>query len=251
MTRPTFTNPANRIMIALDVDEFAQARAVAEDLRGLGVIFKIGNQLGTYEGWKAAVAFAHEFDALVFCDTKFKDIPETVGKSSRAITRLQPDFFNVMADTNLATLTSAVLASREAVDEYGLAKQPIVLGVTVLTSLSDDDSRSIYGADSAKKVQQFAALAAYAGLDGVVCSAQEATLLRAHPDTKDLLLVTPGIRPVWAATGDQSRITTPTQALANGADYIVIGRPVTQPPTEIGSPRNALLKIIEEISSIS
>jgi orotidine-5'-phosphate decarboxylase len=248
MTRPQFTNPASRIMVALDVDELSQARNIAKSLQGLGVIFKIGNQLGTFEGWKAAVAFAQEFDAMVFCDTKFKDIPETVGKSSRAITRHQPDFFNVMADTNLATLTAAVTASREARAEFSLPKQPIVLGVTVLTSLSDDDARTIYGENSATKVQQFAALAAQAGLDGVVCSAQEAKLLRANPATKDLLLVTPGIRPVWAASGDQSRITTPAQAIESGADYIVIGRPITQPPAEIGSPRDALLKIIEELS---
>jgi orotidine-5'-phosphate decarboxylase len=248
MTRPQFTNPASRIMVALDVDELSQARSIAKSLQGLGVIFKIGNQLGTLEGWKAAVAFAHEFDAMIFCDTKFKDIPETVGKSSRAITRHQPDFFNIMADTNLSTLTAAVTASRQARTEFGLSKQPVILGVTVLTSLNDADAQTIYGGDSATKVQQFATLAAQAGLDGVVCSAQEAASLRANPATKDLLLVTPGIRPSWAASGDQSRITTPAQAVASGADYIVIGRPITQPPTEIGSPRDAILKIIEELS---
>lgn len=235
-------------MVALDVDEFTQARSVVQNLQGLDVIFKIGNQLGTFEGWKAAVSFAHEFDAMIFCDTKFKDIPETIGKSSRAITRHQPDFFNVMADTNLATLVAAVTASHTARAEYSLPKQPIILGVTVLTSLSDDDAHTIYGENSATKVRQFARIAAAAGLDGVVCSAQEAALLRADPETKDLLLVTPGIRPAWSVNGDQSRITTPAQAIASGADYIVIGRPIIQPPSEIGSPRDALLKIIKEIS---
>ena len=248
MARPQFTNPAARIMVALDIDELSQARDIAQSLQGLGVGFKIGNQLGTFEGWKAAIAFAREFGGLVFCDTKFKDISETVGKSSRAITRHQPDFFNVMADTNLATLVAAVTASRVAYTEFNLAIQPIVLGVTVLTSLSDEDSLAIYGEDSATKVRQFATLAAQAGLDGVVCSAQEAKMLRADPETKDLLLMTPGIRPVWSVSGDQSRVTTPAQAIASGADYIVIGRPITQPPAEIGSPRDALLKIIEEIS---
>lgn len=248
MNRPQFNNPAARIMVALDVDELSQAREIAQSLQGLGVGFKIGNQLGTFEGWKAAIALAREFGGLVFCDTKFKDISETVGKSSRAITRHQPDFFNIMADTNLATLVAAAKASRNAYVEYNLSIQPIILGVTVLTSLSDDDSLAIYGKDSSAKVQQFAALAVQAGLDGVVCSAQEAEMLRANPETKDLLLVTPGIRPAWSTSGDQSRITTPAQAIASGADYIVIGRPITQPPAEIGTPRDALLKIIEEIS---
>jgi orotidine-5'-phosphate decarboxylase len=104
MSRPHFENPAERIIIPLDVDELSEARTIASSLQGLGVILKIGNQLGTYEGWRAAVEFAHAFNAQIFCDTKFKDIPQTVKKSARAITRHQPDFFTIMADTNLATL---------------------------------------------------------------------------------------------------------------------------------------------------
>ena len=248
MGRPDVKNPAARIMVALDVDELSEARRVARSIQGLGAVLKIGNQLGTFEGWKAAVEFAHEFDAQIFCDTKFKDIPETIKKSSRAITRHQPNFFTVMADTNLATLQAAVEGARSALQEYGLTKRPILLGVTILTSLSDEETHSIYGSDSAVKVQQFATLAATAGLDGVVCSAQETKLLRANAATKELLLVTPGIRPAWAVGGDQSRITTPIEAITNGADYLVIGRPITQPPPHIGTPRDALLRIIEEIS---
>ncbi|MDB5167631.1 MAG: pyrF [Candidatus Saccharibacteria bacterium] len=234
-------------MVAFDVDELSEAKIIAESIRDLGVTFKIGNQLGTYEGWKAAIEFAHEYGALIFCDTKFKDIPETVKKSSRAMTRLEPDFFNVMADTTLDTLKFAVDGVDSAVQDFAV-KKPILLGVTVLTSISNDESVSIYGADSASKVLQFATSAAQAGLDGVVCSAQEASALRDNPATTDLLLVTPGIRPAWAASGDQQRITTPKQAIENGADYLVIGRPITQPPSEIGTPRDAILKIIEEIS---
>jgi orotidine-5'-phosphate decarboxylase len=248
MSGKEFANPAERIMVALDVDELDQAREIATDIQGLGVTLKIGNQLGTYEGWQAAVNFAHEFDAQIFCDTKFKDIPETVKKSARAITRHQPEFFNIMADNNIAALQAAVEGMKAAQREYRLARVPILLGVTVLTSLSNEETMSIYGGDSGTKVQQFAETAARAGLDGVVCSAQEAAMLRANPITQDLLLVTPGIRPAWAASGDQSRITTPAQAIANGADYLVIGRPITQPPPEIGSSRDAVLKIIEEIS---
>lgn len=247
MSRVHFTNPAQRIMVALDVDELSQAREIANSIKDLGVSFKISNQLGTFEGWKAMIAFAHEFNALVFCDTKFKDIPETVKKSARAITRLQPDFFDVMADNNLGALKAAMEGTRSAEQDFD-ATHPIVLGVTVLTSITNDESISLYGADSAVKVTQFAENAAAAGLDGVVCSPQEAKMLRDNPKTADLILVTPGIRPAWAATGDQQRITTPKEALESGSDYLVIGRPITQPPAEIGSPRDAILKIIEEIS---
>jgi len=248
MGKIRFNNPAERIMVAIDVDELDEARVIAEDLRDLGITFKIGNQLGTYEGWKNAVQFAREYNAHIFCDTKFKDIPNTVEKSARAITRFQPDFFNVMADNNIAALQAAVIGAQNAATEYQLDKKPIVLGVTVLTSITDEESTELYGGRSSDKVMQFATSAAHAGLDGVVCSAQEATLLRANHETKDLILVTPGIRPEWAASNDQARIITPSQAVKNGSDYLVIGRPITQPPPEIGSPRDAVLKIIEELS---
>ena len=241
-------SPAARIMVAIDVDELDQAHVVAEDLKGLDITFKIGNQLGTFEGWKKAVEFARKFQVQIFCDTKFKDIPNTVEKSARAITRHQPNFFNIMLDNNIAALQAAVRGIESAILDYGLAIRPKLLGVTVLTSLSEEETQSIYGASVQAKVIEFSSTAAQAGLDGVVCSAQEAKLLRAHASTKNLLLVTPGIRPIWAAEGDQARITTPAQAIENGADYLVIGRPITAPPPSISSPRQAVLKIIKELS---
>jgi len=236
-------------MVALDVDTLNEARAIAEDLAGMGVTFKIGNQLGTAEGWAACVAFAHEYGARIFCDTKFKDIPVTVEKSARAITRHQPDFFNIMADTQPEAIRGAVAGLESAVRDFGVAR-PVILGVTVLTSYSADNTQSVYGASAADKVLQFATSATTGGLDGVVCSAEEAKLLRSDEATKELLLVTPGIRPEWAAAGDQSRVLTPRQAIQAGADYLVIGRPITQPPPEIGSPRNALDKILQEIGDL-
>lgn len=238
---------ASRIMVALDVDELSQAKELAEELKGLGITFKIGNQLGTYEGWKTAIDFVHSYDSQIFCDTKFKDIPTTVEKSSRAITRRQPEFFNIMVDNSLEALKAAVRGVDSAVEQFGLAQRPILLGVTVLTSISEQESEDIYGAASSTKVLQFAKNAAKAELDGIICSAQEAKLLRNDPDTKSLLLVTPGIRPVWADPNDQARIITPSQAVKDGSDYLVIGRPITQPPKEVGSPRQAVLRIIKEL----
>lgn len=239
---------AKRIMVALDVDELSEAVKIAEELKDLGVTFKIGNQLGTYEGWQKAVAFARQYGAYIFCDTKFKDIPATVERSARSITRHQPDMFNIMADNNLAALRGAVAGTESAMLDYDLQTRPIIIGVTVLTSISDDEAQSIYGASAADKVMQFAEMAAEAGLDGLVCSGQEVAALRANPKTSDLLLVVPGIRPTWAATGDQNRVMTPREAIDAGADYLVIGRPITQPPAEIGSPRRAVEKILEELA---
>lgn len=249
MSGKVFSDPAERIMVALDVDELSEAKKIVEELKGLNVTFKVGNQLGTYEGWQKVIDFIHSTDAKIFCDTKFKDIPITVEKSARAITRHQPDFFNIMADNSLAALEGAVKGVKSVIENQKINK-PILLGVTVLTSISDEESQSIYGATSSEKVVQFAQAAASAGLDGVVCSAQEAALLSTNPLTESLLLVTPGIRPVWATEGDQVRITTPTEAIKNGADYLVIGRPITQPPQEIGGPRQAVEAIINELKEL-
>lgn len=246
MSRPHFDNPAERIMVALDVDELNEAKAIVEDLNGLGVTFKVGNQLGTYEGWRRVVDYIHSTGAKIFCDTKFKDIPATVEKSARAMTRHQPDFFNVMADNTPEALEAAVAG----VASVAGGIRPILLGVTVLTSINKE-SISIYGDDAPTKVGQFAGYAALAGLDGVVCSAEEVDMLRSNPETADLILVTPGIRPGWAPSNDQKRIVTPADAVRNGSDYLVIGRPITQPPAEIGGPRQAVEKIIAELQEVA
>lgn len=238
---------AERLMVALDVDELSQAAVIAEDLKGLDVTFKIGNQLGTYEGWQRAIQFAKSYRARVFCDTKFKDIPATVERSCRAITRHQPDFFNVMADNNPAALEAAVRGTVSAMADFRLGQRPLLLGVTVLTSINNEEAVSLYGAPAADKVRQFATQAAQAGFDGLICSPQEAAGLRQQADTKHLLLVTPGVRPDWAASSDQRRTATPRMALQNGADYVVIGRPITRPPAKIGSPRQAALKVLKEM----
>jgi len=239
---------AERIIVALDYDTAEDAENIIRDLAGSGVTIKIGNQLGTYIGWKNAVQMARDADVKIFCDTKFKDIPETVKQSARSITRHQPDIFNIMADNNMAALQGAVDGVSAAIADYSLALKPLLIGVTVLTSINEQECVALYGADTRTKVMQFAINAAGAGLDGLVCSAQEAEMLRADENTKNLILITPGIRPAWAATDDQSRIMTPRDAIAAGADYLVIGRPITRPPDSVGSPRAAVEKILEEIS---
>lgn len=242
-------NLAEKIMVALDFDELDQAKNVVDEIGGYGVTFKVGNQLGTYEGWSKVIDFIHNSGAKIFCDTKFKDIPETVKKSSRAITRHSPDFFNIMADNSRSALGASIEGVDWAVEEFGLIR-PTILGVTVLTTIDEEACMSIYGGSTEEKVQQFSESAALAGLDGVVCSAREAGMLRLAHSTKELVLVTPGIRPKWAATDDQKRITTPADALTAGVDYLVIGRPITKPPKRIGTAKKAIELIIEEMETV-
>jgi orotidine-5'-phosphate decarboxylase len=123
----------------------------------------------------------------------------------------------------------------------------LLLVVTVLTSLSDTESERIFGAKPHDKVVQFAQDAKAAGADGVICSPQELELLSQIPDLKDILKVTPGVRPEWAEANDQKRILTPSQAMTLGATHLVIGRPISNPPRGIGSPIDAAKKILEEI----
>lgn len=238
---------ADKIMVAVDVDELAGAKLLVASIAESGAAIKIGNQLGTFEGWAKAVELARTNNVQIFCDTKFKDIPETVKKSARAITRHQPDFFTIMADNSPEALRAAVEGADSAVRDFSLAKRPRILGVTVLTSIDGPTCQSIYGGSPKDKVVQFAQTAAEANLDGIVCSAEEAALLRTYPELDNLLIVTPGIRPTWATAGDQSRITTPSDALQAGANYLVIGRPITRPPSTIGTPIQAIEAIAKEL----
>ncbi len=243
-------SPIERVMVALDFDELEEAVSLIEALRAYPVTFKVGNQLGTYEGWLRVIQTIHSTGAKIFCDTKFKDIPATVERSCRAITRHQPEFFNIMADNSPAALIGAVKGRDQAVKNYGLKKKPVLLGVTVLTSITDTESQELYGKVAKEKVLQFATMAAQNGLDGVVCSPQEAALLKENESTSSLLLVTPGIRPEWAVAGDQSRVLSPADAVRAGSDYLVIGRPITKPPESVGSPADALERILNELEEM-
>jgi orotidine-5'-phosphate decarboxylase len=145
--------------------------------------------------------------------------------------------FNVHASCGLDSIKAAA-------DNKGSS---LLLVVTVLTSISETESTQIFGAPPHEKVIQFARNAKEAGADGIICSAQELELLAQLPDLRDLLKVTPGIRPSWAEANDQKRILTPAQAMSLGATHLVIGRPITTPPRGIGTPVDAAKKILEEI----
>ena len=230
--------PKDRIIVALDVDRMGAAMELIEMLAPHVGMFKVGLQLLTAKGAPTVVSLVHERGGQVFFDGKFNDIPNTVGAASAAAVSLGVKMFNVHA-------SCGVDAMRAAVENRGDA---IALAVTVLTSIGEEEAELVFGAGSRAKVLQFARDARLAGMGGVICSPKELNSFQRR-ELNELLKVTPGIRPAWAVVGDQKRITTPADAIRAGADYLVIGRPITKPPSEIGSPADAAKCIAEEIAT--
>jgi orotidine-5'-phosphate decarboxylase len=242
MTRPMQESP---IIVALDFADAAGALAVAARLSPGACALKVGKELFTAAG-PALVRELVERGFRVFLDLKFHDIPNTVAQACAAATRLGVWMTNVHASGGAAMLAAA----REAVDRAaagtGRAK-PHLIAVTVLTSLRAADLAATGVADAPEaQVLRLARLAQANGLDGVVCSSREAASLRAACGPQ-FLLVTPGIRPAGADAHDQARTATPSEAIAAGADYLVIGRPITQAP----DPQAALLSIQRTLGSIA
>ena len=212
----------SRIIVALDFDSESSALALVDDLDPTQCRVKVGKELFTRCGPQFVRALtARGFD--VFLDLKFHDIPNTVAKAVAAAADLGVWMTNVHASGGLDMMRAA----RAALGEREQGERPLLIAVTVLTSMSQGDLMDI-GIDRspAQQVQQLAALSAQAGLDGVVCSAAETASLRASRG-EDFALVTPGIRRPEDNQGDQKRVVGPREALANGSDYLVIGRPIT------------------------
>ncbi len=228
--------PSDKIFVALDTTDLDQALALGRDLAGLVGGVKVGKEFFTALGPDGVRAVV-DLGMPVFLDLKFHDIPATVAGAIRAACKLKPFMLNVHATGGAAMLRAAADAVGDGSD------RPLVLAVTVLTSLGDEDLAAIGVADpSGTQVLRLARLAKDQGIDGVVCSAREAAALREDlgPDFK---LVVPGIRPAWAAADDQKRIVTPADAVALGADYLVIGRPITG----ADDPADAVKRIADEL----
>jgi orotidine-5'-phosphate decarboxylase len=214
-----------RIIVALDFADPAHALALVERLDRSACALKVGKELFVTAG-PEPVRGLIERGFRVFLDLKFHDIPNTVAQACAAATRLGAWMISIHASGGRAMMLAAREAVTQTAAERGVPR-PLLVAVTVLTSLNTDDLAEIGIADSTEnEVLRLAKLAASSGLDGVVCSAAEAAALRRSmgPGFK---LVTPGIRPRGAGADDQARVVTPEDAIANGADYLVIGRPIT------------------------
>ncbi|WP_260259420.1 orotidine-5'-phosphate decarboxylase [Vibrio intestinalis] len=226
-----------KVIVALDYDNQADALAFVDRIDPASCRLKVGKEMFTLFG-PDFVKELHKRDFSVFLDLKFHDIPNTCSKAVRAAAELGVWMVNVHASGGERMMT----ASREILEPYG-KDRPLLIGVTVLTSMEQSDLAGI-GLDIAPKDQviRLASLTKNSGLDGVVCSAHEASMLNSELG-KEFKLITPGIRPAGSAQGDQRRIMTPVEAIQAGSDYLVIGRPITQAanPAEVLAQINATL----------
>ena len=225
----------NRIIIPLDM-EYTSAVSIADKLDPNICRLKVGNQLFTSSGPKI-VKTLHDKGFEIFLDLKFHDIPNTVYESVKSAANLGVWMINVHASGGSKMLD----ASKKALE--GFDKPPLLIGVTILTSISEEILTEIGFKNLDKQVMRLTKLAQRSGLDGVVCAASDASKVK-QTCGESFLTVTPGIRPKDADLNDQSRTSTPKEAITNGSDFLVIGRPIT------GSedPTNALENIYKEVS---
>ncbi|NKI16873.1 orotidine-5'-phosphate decarboxylase [Spongiibacter sp. KMU-166] len=220
------------VIVALDVNTLDELDALVGQLDPAECRLKVGKELFTLFG-PQVVERLHQRGFEVFLDLKFHDIPNTVAAAVRAAAELGVWMVNVHASGGAAMMQAA----RAALAPYG-DKAPLLIAVTVLTSMNNNDLAGVGIARSAQEqVEMLAALAEDCGMDGVVCSAQEAPLLRSARG-KAFLLVTPGIRPADSNTDDQQRIATPAEAVSLGSNYLVIGRPITRAENPAASLKN-------------
>ncbi len=232
-----------RLIFALDVDCFEDAEKWVKLLHDKVGMFKVGKQLFTRCG-PDVVRMIRAEGGEVFLDLKYHDIPNTVAMAGVEASRLGVKIFNVHALGGRAMMKTTV-EQVDAVFPRGHAERPLLLAVTILTSSSEETLREV-GIERpvAEMVPQLARLAKEAGMDGVVASAREVDLIR-QACGDDFVVVTPGVRPAFASLDDQKRVMTPADAIAAGADYLVIGRPISAAK----DPVDAAGRILDEMAA--
>jgi orotidine-5'-phosphate decarboxylase len=232
-----------RLIVALDVDDLNQAKDLVKKLVNEVGMFKIGKQLFTHAG-PQAVRLIQELGGEIFLDLKFHDIPNTVAKAAVEATRMGVKMFNVHASGSLEMMRMTVKEVRR-VCRQEKRRPPIMLAVTVLTSLNQDDLKRV-GVDGrvAAQVVRLALLTKEAGMDGVVASPHEVRDIRDRCGRR-FIIVTPGIRPAEGSRNDQQRIMTPAAAIKVNVDYIVVGRPILEAEDPVAAAR----AIVAEMNS--
>ncbi|WP_255571758.1 orotidine-5'-phosphate decarboxylase [Celeribacter sp. PS-C1] len=226
----------DRLIVALDVPNVVQGLELANRIGDAVSFYKIGLGMLTGGGFALANELKQEQGKKIFLDMKFFDIGATVENAVRGVAQYDMDFLTVHGDPYVV----------KAAKEGASGSQTKILAVTILTSLdrADLDGALIKEGEIRDLVQERAGNAFAAGADGIIASPQEAALIRALPEAAGKLIVTPGVRPAGAALGDQKRVATPAQAIQDGVDHIVVGRPIWQAK----DPRKAALDIQDEIS---
>lgn len=247
---------SDRIIVALDVDTQEKGISVLLAIRGYTKKVKVGLEVITAGFFPTLIEFAHALEFQVFFDVKAHDIPNTVGAVCRQAALRDVLFVIVHASAGIEAMKAAVAAADAiAVKDAVLAEHAVVrpktfvLAVTALTSMDDAACREVYGTDRAGTVLRLAHLAKLAGVRGLICSVPDLMTLRENPILRDtpFIKVCPGIRPAGSAAGDQKSVATPRIAVLNGADYMVIGRPITKPET--GTVEKAVAAIVAEIEA--
>ncbi len=230
-----------RLIAALDIDGLDQAQELVRLLAGDVGMFKIGKQLFTHAG-PQAVRLIQELGGEIFLDLKFHDIPNTVAKAAIEATRMGVKMFNVHASGSLEMMRLTV-KEVERVCRQEKRRKPIMLAVTVLTSLNQDDLKRV-GVDGkvADQVVRLALLTKEAGMDGVVASPQEVGDIR-DACGRHFVIVTPGIRPADSKRNDQQRVMTPGDAVRAGVDYIVVGRPILEAEDRVAAARGIVAEM--------
>ncbi|MFH1805903.1 MAG: orotidine-5'-phosphate decarboxylase [Pseudomonadota bacterium] len=233
--------PQDRIFCAIDTTDLDLAVGLAEKLSGVIGGAKLGKEFFAAHG-PQGVRDVAKAGLPVFLDVKYHDIPNTVAGAIRAVTPLGLRIVNVHATGGMEMMKRAAEAARESAAKTGV-ETPWVIAVTILTSLDQDDLDDVgLRGPLSDRVVKLAELTQKAGLDGVVCSAQEIDAVRAACGA-DFKLVTPGIRPDWAASDDQKRVVTPHDAVARGADVLVIGRPITRADDPVVAARRIVAEL--------
>ncbi|SDN75184.1 orotidine-5'-phosphate decarboxylase [Lutimaribacter pacificus] len=230
--------PDDRLIVALDVANAHLGLELAEKIGDAVSFYKIGLGMLTGGGLALANELKQEHGKRIFLDMKLFDIGATVENAVRGLAQFDLDFLTVHGDPHVV----------RAAKEGAAGKDMKILAVTILTSLdrSDLDASLIKPGNVADLVAERAARAFEAGADGVIASPQESAMIRALHQSEGRLIVTPGVRPAGADLGDQKRVTTPAQAIANGSDHIVVGRPVWTAP----DPRAAAQAIVDELAGL-
>jgi len=231
-----------RLVLALDVDDFKKAEELVGKLSDYVGVFKVGSQLFTAEGTKV-VNMINERGGKVFLDLKFHDIPNTVARAAEVATKLGAYIFDVHTSGGYEMMKAAAEASKKISLSLGVRK-PLILGVTLLTSINQEILEKEIGVKKKleEQVVHLAKLAKAAGLDGIVASSWEIKEIR-KACGEDFVILTPGIRPTGKSSDDQKRVMTPREATKLGADFLVIGRPIRN----AANPVEAAKKILKEM----
>ncbi len=235
----------DRLIVALDVSTMDDMKQIVSSLGDSISFYKVGMELFYAEG-DQTVRYLQEQKKRVFLDLKLHDIPNTVAHGVASLTRLGANLITIHGQGGAIMMRAAVAAARENAEKLGV-ERPKLLAITALTSFDDETWAAMGGQlPISDQVIRIAKLAKESGMDGVVASPLEAKMIR-EACGSDFLVVTPGIRPSFAATNDQKRIATPKSALQDGSSRLVIGRPITQAE----NPQEAVRLIIEEMESVS